>query len=342
MTRGRFLGRITGGRLERMSSPRIGIERPRMNNVITITTNGTASVKPCLPQSGHQSLVLDRNWSSDCTTPNASEPISAIQSELSRAMRAPANAGTTSSVKFTGVSAPMACPAQIMMNETNTVESTHVTMPSMLGRESGERCRPLVLGGGLDGDAGAGVAEPEGQRGTQHDHDADEPEPVDRHLGAADRDVTRRKEGGANAGVGAVLEGEGRLQREHDADGGHDLGEHRRVAQRSRYEHLDGGPEHGGHAEGDEDLHPQRHRQVVRRYPRQWQRELARLEVAEDVQGHRRHGRGGEVDDAGALVRQHDALRQRSVDGADADAEDEEQDVLAHARDPSCSTAADQ
>ena len=30
MTAGRFLGMITGGRLERMSSPRIGIERPRV------------------------------------------------------------------------------------------------------------------------------------------------------------------------------------------------------------------------------------------------------------------------------------------------------------------------
>ena len=39
---------ITGGRLERVSSPRIGIERPSTNSVITMTRNGTASEQTLL------------------------------------------------------------------------------------------------------------------------------------------------------------------------------------------------------------------------------------------------------------------------------------------------------
>ena len=116
-----------------MSSPRIGIERPSTNSVMTITTNGTASSNPCLPHSGHHDLVLDRNCSSDCTTPRARAPISAIHTELSRAIKAAARAGTTRRVRLAGVSTPIAWPAMIMMNVTNTVARTHVTIPRLCG-----------------------------------------------------------------------------------------------------------------------------------------------------------------------------------------------------------------
>ena len=91
-----------------MSSPRIGIERPSTNSVTTITRNGTASVSPCLPHSGHHDLVLDRNCSSDWTTPRARAPISATHTELSLAIKAAARAGTTSRVRLAGVSTPIA------------------------------------------------------------------------------------------------------------------------------------------------------------------------------------------------------------------------------------------
>ena len=105
---GRLRGRITGGIRERMSSPRSGIDRPETNSVTTMTTNGTASVRPSFAHSGHQSFVLDRKSSSDWSTPSASPPMSPDQIELSRAISATASAGTTSSVRLPGVRTPTA------------------------------------------------------------------------------------------------------------------------------------------------------------------------------------------------------------------------------------------
>ena len=104
-----------------------------MNRVTTITRNGTASLRPCLPQPGHQVLALDMNCSSACSAPSASAPSSAIHNELSRAMSAAARAGTTSRVRFAGVSTPTAGPAMIMVKDTSTVASTQVTMPRVWG-----------------------------------------------------------------------------------------------------------------------------------------------------------------------------------------------------------------
>ena len=133
MTTGRLRGRITGGRLERVSSPRIGILLPNTNSVTTMTRNGTASVSPCLAHSGHQDFVLERNCTSVCTTPRARAPISAAHSELSRAISAAARAGTTSSVRLPGERTPVAGPATIRMNAVNTVDRIHVTRPRTCG-----------------------------------------------------------------------------------------------------------------------------------------------------------------------------------------------------------------
>src|SRR5438105_10297077 len=53
-------------------------------------------------------------------------------------------------------------------------------------------------------------------------------------------------------------------------------------------------------------------------------------EIVVDVQGNRRHRGRGEVDDAGALVGDDDPHRQTGVDGPEAQAQDQEQQVLAH------------
>ena len=130
---GRFLGRFTGGSPELLSSPRVGIDLPRMKSVPTITRNGTASRRPCLAHSGHHDLVDERNCSSDWATPRARAPASAAVIDRSRAISAAASAGTTSSVRFCGVSTPTPGPAKRRSPAVRTVESTHVTMPSRCG-----------------------------------------------------------------------------------------------------------------------------------------------------------------------------------------------------------------
>ena len=270
-----------------MSSPRIGIDRPETNSVITMTTNGTASVSPCFAHSGHQSFVLDRNSSSDWSdAERRARRSSAIHSELSRAISATASAGTTSSVRFPGVRTPIGGPGDDH-DEAHEHRRQHPRDHAEALRARGGRTTPPARSPPRPGWRGrSATAEPD--RRAPRRATTTTPINQSRSTGTgnpATVTVPVGSTGSRRRSSVPYFSGDRRPQTvTRQADGGDHLGQHGRGAQRSGDGDVHERPERRGDGERDDDRHPRRQRHVERRHPRQRQRELAPLEVVEHVQ----------------------------------------------------------
>ena len=147
---------------------------------------------------------------------------------------------------------------------------------------------------------------------AEHDDDADEPQAIDGDVGAADLDGAGRQHGVAAAGPRCRTSGPApACSVSMMPTAATTLASTGAVRSGLETATWTSAPRAAATSERDDDLHPGRHVHVVGRQPRDGKRELAGLEVAEDVQRHGRHGGGGEVDDARALVREDDPHRQR-------------------------------
>ena len=204
MTSGRLRGRITGGIRERMSSPRSGIERPETNSVITMTTNGTASVRPSFAHSGHQSFVLDEEQQlglqhAERQTPDEPPPDrrqSGDQRDGQRGHDEQRQVARRHDTDRRAGDDEDGADVHRRQHPRDRAERRR--------REAGEGRRPLVLGGGLDGDTRSRPGEPDGEHRGQHHDEAGQPQSVDRDGEPGDRDAAAREHGRPQPQLGAV------------------------------------------------------------------------------------------------------------------------------------------